>query len=104
MRGGSNFMANRKRKMSLLTSAATKRKNARPHPGPLPQGEGETVAANERISHAKLKPASRRKNQLPGNGNGIHRVSENAAILPPLLGERAGVRADNPTNLISPVS
>src|SRR6267378_1245945 len=75
-------------------------KNARPHPGPLPQVEGELVAANGRIPRAKLKSAAQRRNRTAGHGNGAHRTSKNAAILSPLPGERA----DNPTNLISPTS
>gem|GEM_PF-136547 len=97
-------MTNRKIRMSLLTSAATKRKNARPLPGPLPRGEGETVAAPRRNDNRRLKKAPAVNGGGAGVANGDHRVSKNTAKLPPLPGERAGVRADDPTNLVSPVS
>ncbi len=83
-------MANRKTRMSLLTSAATKMSD-RPHPGPLPRGEGETVAANGRSHRAGLKNGSRQKKQSAGDGNGVPQTSKNATIFPPLLGERADV-------------
>jgi len=96
-------MANRKRKMSPLTSAATN-KTARPLPGPLPRGEGETVAAPRRNDNRRLKKAPAVNGGGAGVANGDHRVSKNTAKLPPLPGERAWVRADDPTNLVSPVS
>ena len=86
-------MAKAKKRMSLLTSAATSG-NARPHPGPLPRGEGETVSALRQAPHTRFKRAPRAKNQRTEAANGIHEVSPNTAIVLPLPGERAGVRAD----------
>ena len=77
-------------------------KNARPHPGPLPRGEEETVAANGQISRAKLLKVVPNKNQSTGNSHASYRTSENRTIFPPLPGERAGVRADNSSKINSP--
>ena len=51
---------------------------ARPHPGPLPRGEGETSAALDNPN----APGSR----------------DTQTTIPPLLGERAGVRESAPAN------
>jgi urease accessory protein len=96
-------MANRKTRMSLITSASTNT-IARPHPGPLPRGEGESVTTNGRSDHAGLKHVPRPKKTTTGSANGIHRISRNTATLPPLLRERAGVRADVSTKPPPPIS
>ena len=69
--------------------------NARPHPGPLPRGEGETLDA---LTYFASCPHTRRSLRLRASS----RVKPNAPELTrdgetvlPLLGERAGVRADN---------
>jgi urease accessory protein len=86
-------MASPKKRMSLLTSAATNG-NARPHPGPLPQGEGEPVSASRENGSPRVKQASQANVVSVGVANGTHKISEAASKLPPLLGERAGARAD----------
>jgi urease accessory protein len=86
-------MAKPKKRMSLLTLAATNG-NARPHPGPLPRGEGEKVSAPRRNGHSRLKQASQANVASVGVANGTHEISEAASKLLPLPGERAGVRAD----------
>ena len=67
--------------------------NDRPHPGPLPRGEGERIVA--------LHPLVRRSCSLrlsvhfgeaSNNQAALALTSDSRAFLP-LLGERAGVRA-----------
>jgi urease accessory protein len=97
-------MAKPKKRMSLLTStlrstatedgsAATNGK-ARPHLSPLPRGEGETLVASRQNSGSRLKQAPDANARTVGAANGTHEISGTASKLPPLLGERAGVRAD----------
>jgi urease accessory protein len=86
-----------KRRMSLLTSAATK-KDARPHPGPLPRGEGEQVSALRRNDGSRWKRVSATDGQKAGIANEANKQTTSALSFPPLPGERAGVRADDETN------
>ncbi len=86
-------MAKPKKRMSLLMSAATNG-NARPHPDPLPRGEGEKVSASRRNGSPRLKQASQANVVSVGVANGTPRISAATSKLPPLPGERAGVRAD----------
>jgi len=86
-------MASPKKRMSLLTSAAAKR-NARPHPGPLPQREGEKVSASRQTGGPRLKQASQANVVSVGVANGTPGISAATPMLLPLLGERAGVRAN----------
>jgi hypothetical protein len=66
---------------------------ARPHPGPLPRGEGEHIASLEKFSifmavTDSVSLAVRHKITQPIAWLKARRT------IPPLLGERAGVRAD----------
>jgi urease accessory protein len=96
-------MANTKKRMSLLTSAATKR-NAHPHPGPLPRGEGETSSAQKLFERINAAHHLSDENQKTDNGRKTKGISGSASELLPLPGERVRVRADNPPDLISPTS
>jgi urease accessory protein len=90
-------MAKPKKKMSRLTSAATK-ENAHPHPGPHPRGEGEKVPAKEYSVHYVFKSTQVAKHKIAGKRNGTHNILTGSDSVPPLPGKRAGVRADNATN------
>src|SRR5690348_12681083 len=68
--------------------------NARPHPGPLPRGEGEAFARSG-TSYADGFISSRRTFETRPTGNLAHECNRQRTISPPLLGERAGVRASN---------
>src|SRR5689334_22247249 len=76
-------------------------KNARPHPGPLPQGEGEARSAAGksawRIGRRHLAVT------LPYTCHALHDSrAERRQIVRPLPGERAGVRANVLSRLVSP--
>ena len=67
--------------------------NARPHPDPLPRGEGEAIAASK-------NPAGRFRNRrATGFRKQLHeelralKLTRSGETMLPLLGERAGVRA-----------
>ncbi len=62
----------------MITSTVKNLIEAHPHPNPLPQGEG-TATHGSRISNDA-------------------RLARNLTKILPLLGERAGVRADMNTN------
>ena len=70
-------------------------KTARPHPGPLPQGEGGTSPARRRIDRPQKSSALRDQRRAAARASGANKFSRDAAPLLPLLGERAGVRADS---------
>jgi hypothetical protein len=73
--------------------------NVRPHPSPLPQGEGKTVGVSRtlgRHSCSRRLSAVRRKKLTTIC---IVLIVNNRRTILPLLGERAGVRASVTTNL-----
>ena len=66
---------------------------ARPHPSPLPQGEGEPPASFRKLRRLNC---SRRVSGLrseTGRTTAILRIFKNGRIILPLLGERAWMRA-----------
>jgi urease accessory protein len=87
-------MAGPKKKMSLLTSAATTG-NARPHPGPLPRGEGETLSASRRNGRSRLNQAAAANGLKAEVAKKTSEQTAGAPTVLPLPGERAGVRADD---------
>jgi len=82
---------------SCQTGSVSKESNdvyARPHPSPLPRGEEEAggvagkfvrYICNHRLPAARFKPNTTTSGA---------RIAINRQIILPLLGERAGVRAD----------
>jgi len=72
--------------------------DARPHPGPLPRGEGEAV----RVSRTRGRHSCSRRPAVirAGKRTAISdfRIAGNRRIILPLPGERAGVRAVVTTN------
>jgi len=67
--------------------------NARPHPGPLPRGEGDGIHVGRNIERHRcsrgflfVRMAAREQT------NGVYQANQRRIIFP-LLGERAGVRA-----------
>jgi len=67
---------------------------ARPHPGPLPQGEGVAarVAQNFAHRHCRRRPSAvRRKTRMTIR---VVRVVNNRRMILPLLGVRVGVATD----------
>ena len=86
-------MANTKKKMRRLTSAATDRV-ARPDPGPLPRREGEKVSANGRSARSGFHDIFRKKITRAGDSIKVAKPSTDVITLLPLPGERAGVRVD----------
>ena len=81
-----------------------KKLNVRPHPGPLPRGEGELLAVRPRTQRSGLTNASRQKSQAAGDCIGTNGVSPNLDSHLPLLGERAEVRADVSIESHPPIS
>ena len=90
-----------KQRMSLLTSAATQ-EIARPHPGPLPPGEGEQVSVARRNGGSRLNQASAASGRKTGDAIGASELARDANTSPPLPGERVGVRVDDSTHSIQP--
>jgi hypothetical protein len=89
---------------SRQTGSALREMNvvyARPHPGPLPRGEGEARRTLRKIVHHNFgrRHAVVRAGRLP-TIRGNHIAYDRRMILP-LLGERAGVRAVVATNVLS---
>jgi urease accessory protein len=76
----------------------------RPHPGPLPRGEGESHPAFGRIHDLGFAEFSGSSHPDVGGGDAPNGVSAGGTPLPPLLGERAGVRADVSASSNSPIS
>jgi hypothetical protein len=74
--------------------------NVRPHPGPLPRGEGGRIAVFEKSytvccdRRAWTLTSRAPRNKRAHTGNTLEPV-------PPLLGERAGVRASAEFNFYS---
>jgi urease accessory protein len=85
-------MPEHKNRVSLLTLAATK-ENARPHPGPLPRGEGGLIGASAGGSSAGLGLDSPPMNRGDGDCTDANKESSSYTTILPLLGERAGVGA-----------
>jgi len=83
-------MASSKKRMRLLTSAATNG-NAHPHPGPLPQGEGESPAAYRHSKPADSSEDVHFGNQPTAENGATNGYSNGVPMLPPLLGEMADV-------------
>ena len=79
-------------------------KTARPHPGPLPQGEGGTSPARRRIDRPQKSSALRAQRQTTARVISPNEFSPGTAPLLPLLGESAGVRADASPDSKSPIS
>ena len=73
--------------------------DARPHPGPLPRGEGEAarVSRESRRHTCNRRLSAFRSKTLATTCDG--RIANNRRMILPLLGERAGVRAVVTTNL-----
>jgi hypothetical protein len=72
--------------------------DARPHPSPLPRGEGERIAARDNRVHSCF--SNRRfvaSHEAENNLSAFISSGRSRAFLP-LLGERAGVRADTLSN------
>ena len=68
--------------------------NARPHPNPLPQGEGEAID-RPRFWNAGSSILNRESFGAEPVGNPAHECNRRLTMSPPLLGERVGVRASN---------
>ena len=79
-------------------------KTARPHPGPLPQGEGGTSPALRRGNGLRGSNVLHGERQQAAKDNGAGKVLQEAALLLPLLGERVGVRADSSSDRPSRIS
>src|ERR1035437_5643858 len=72
--------------------------NARPHPGPLPRGEGEaTRVAGKSDRHGCNRRLSVIRSKTHTRTRDVHFANKRRTILP-LQGERAGVRASVTTN------
>ena len=71
---------------------------ARPHPGPLPRGEGAAARVSRTLGRHKCN--HRYAVIRPGNRTIIYysRMADNRRTILPLPGERAGVRADVTTH------
>ena len=67
--------------------------NARPHPSPLPRGEGEPPASFRKLRRHNCGRRVSRLRSETGRTTAILRIFKNGWIILPLLGERAGVRA-----------
>ena len=68
-------------------------RNARPHPGPLPPGEGESFARVSPIGTRWVVVLFRNETQDGADCNRDGRSVKSPTTALPLLGERAGVRA-----------
>ncbi len=71
---------------------------ARPHPGPLPRGEGEVARVIGKFAH---RSCSRRFSAVCANKRtmaGHFKAASDRQMILPLLGERAGVRVVVTTN------
>ena len=72
---------------------------ARPHPGPLPRGEGEVIC----VVHILVRCGCRHRlsviHSIAHTKTCDVRVTNNRRIILPLPGERAGVRAEVTTSL-----
>jgi hypothetical protein len=86
---------------SCQTGSTLKKSNgvyARPHPGPLPRGEGE---ANCLGGNFVRRDCSHRPSAICSKTHSIIsniRITKERRMILPLLGERAGVRADATTD------
>jgi hypothetical protein len=86
---------------SRQTGSTLKKSNgvyARPHPGPLPRGEGE---ANCLGGNSVRRDCSHRPSAICSKTHSIIsniRITQERRMILPLLGARAGVRADVTTN------
>ena len=79
--------------------------NDRPHPGPLPRGEGERIVARRKFaSRCCNRRLVVRCEEAPNNYAAFNNnqaalnLPERSRVFLPLLGERAGVRADSFSN------
>jgi len=73
--------------------------DARPHPGPLPRGEGEAARGSRKFGHHNCnRPLSTIRAKTLTTSCDVQIVNNRRMILP-LLGERAGVRAVVPPNI-----
>ena len=79
-------------------------KKARPHPDPLPQGEGGTSPARRRIERQEKSSDLCNQRQAAARADGANQFAQDEASLLPLLGERVGVRADSSFNAKSRIS
>lgn len=70
-------------------------KNARPHPGSLPQGEGEARTASGKNGNGSLMASSSANNPNAGIANEPTAPAPKAPALSPLPEERAGGRTDS---------
>ena len=76
-------------------------KNNRPHPGPLPRGEGESLAVAGECARAQFGVCSQAKSEGVANArvsSELHEMSDCCSLSP---GERVRVRASVATNFIS---
>jgi hypothetical protein len=72
--------------------------DARPHPGPLPRGEGEAARGSQRFDRhsCNFHPSAVRSKTIATTGD--VRIANKRRTIPPLLEERVGVRASVITN------
>ena len=96
-------MSKDRKRMSLLTSAATKNP-ARPHPGHLSRGEGESSSPPKSYTRLDLSTDSFSEKRKAGESNETLNDFSGCGLPLPLLGERAGVRADVALNYETPGS
>src|ERR1017187_6119104 len=73
--------------------------NARPHPGTLPRGEGESSSGFGRYKRTQFQSRFRSDDQHRGDCNEGGKFSSDCNWLSLSLGESAGVRADVKSNL-----
>ncbi len=67
--------------------------HARPHPGPLPRGEGETLNDPRKLGRSNcIRRLTTTRSESRRSTRDAHMINNRQMILP-LLGERAGVRA-----------
>jgi hypothetical protein len=65
---------------------------ARPHPGPLPRGEGEQITVPGKLGGVGCNRRRFALRAESGNGTECVHIGQTREQLLPLLGERAGVR------------
>src|SRR5208282_2800088 len=66
---------------------------ARPHPGPLPRGEGEATRLARRLNRPNYSRHLAVVRTRTVTTTRVGRSANDRRLIPPLLGERAGVRA-----------
>ena len=74
--------------------------NARPHPGPLPRGEGEPIAVAGQLARHRCSHCGVGHRPKTGTETECVRIAQIRTTIHPLPGERGGVRADVKSNLL----